>query len=247
MGIQVRDMGSEVSATVIEDIYREILDPSFGPDELDSLDTVLRGLAEREAWGLCALDGEEPVGCIMGYPFPRSRVLLIGYVSVKPGLRGGGIGDVLMDAARQRWYAKPDVALVLAEVEDPRRHPADGDIDPKRRAMFYARRGAQIVVGPYFQPKLEGEGKKRVYDLFLSVISGTTEAISPQNSVPAEMIVGFMLDYFKDSGEGSDWPQADDDEGNRLLAWYRGRASVSLQPMGDYAQIDIPRIGGQGS
>ena len=56
------------------------------------------------------------------------------------------------------------------------------------------------MVGPYFQPKLEGEGKKRVYDLFLTVISGTTEAISPQNSVPAEMIVGFMLDYFKDSG-----------------------------------------------
>jgi GNAT superfamily N-acetyltransferase len=243
-GIEVRDMRSEVSTDVIEEIYREILQPSFGPDELDSLDTFLGGLAENEAWGLCALDGESPVGCVMGYPFPRSRVLLIGYVAVRPGLRGGGIGDVLMDAARQRWYTKPDVALVLAEVEDPRRHPAAGDIDPKRRAMFYARRGAQVVVGPYFQPKLEGEGKKRVHDLFLTVISGTTDAISPQNSVPAEMIVDFILDYFRDSGEGSDWPRANDDEGNRLLAWYRGRESVPSQPIGDYAQIEIPRISG---
>jgi GNAT superfamily N-acetyltransferase len=237
-------MRSEVSADLIEEIYREILEPSFGPNELDTLDTFLGGLAEDEAWGLCALDGDKPVGCIMGYPFARARALLIGYVSVRPELRGGGIGDVLMDAAQQRWYAKPGVALVLAEIEDPRRHPPAGDIDPARRAMFYARRGAQVVVGPYFQPKLEGDGKKRVYDLFLTVISGTNDAISPQNSVRAEMIADFMLDYFRDSGEGSDWPRADDDEGTRLLAWYRDRESVSLQPIGEYAQIDIPRISG---
>ncbi|SPM37342.1 hypothetical protein MRAB57_5185 [Mycobacterium rhizamassiliense] len=235
-------MRSEVSEDLIEEIYREILEPSFGPNELDTLGTFLAGLADDEAWGLCALDGDRPVGCIMGYPFPHARVLLIGYVSVRPGLRGGGIGDALMDAAQQRWYAKPGVALVLAEIEDPRRHPAVDGIDPARRAMFYARRGAQVVVGPYFQPRLEGAGKTRVYDLFLTVIAGTNDAIDAQNSVPAQMIVDFMLDYFQDSGEGDDWPAADDEEGTRLLSWYRGRESVPLQPIGNYAQIEIPRI-----
>ncbi len=241
-GIQVRNMPTEVSTRLIEDGYHEILEPSFGPDELDTLDTLLEGLADGETWGLCALDGETPVGCVLGYPYTGSQVLLIGYVSVKPGLRGRGIGDLLLDEAQQRWYGKAD--LVVAEIEDPRRHPVVRDIDPKRRATFYARRGAQVVVGPYFQPRLDGEGKKRVYDLFLTVLSGSSEVISPENAVPAGILTDFILDYFRESGEADDWPRADDEEGNRLLAWYRGREMVRLHPIGDYAHIEIPRISG---
>lgn len=241
-GIQVRDMRSDVSADVVEDIYRGILAPSFGPDELDPLHTILGGLAEGgAAKGLCAFDDETPVGCIVGYTYPRSRVLLIGYLAVKPGFRGGGIGHVLMDAAQQRWYGNPDVALVLAEVEDPRRHPVVGDIDPKRRAAFYARRGAQVVVGPYFQPRLDA-GKKRVYDLFLTVLNAT-----PENSIRTEHLTNFIVEYFRDSGEGSDFPRAGDDEGNRLLAWYRDRETVALHPIGDYAQIEVPGLANNGS
>lgn len=244
-GIQVRDMRSEVSASLIDDIYREVLEPSFGPDQLNTLDTVRDELTEGgsyEAWGLCALDGEMPVGCVLGYPFKGSHVLLIGYVTVKPGVRGRGIGDLLMDEAQQRWYGKADLTLVVAEIEDPRRHPVVGDIDPKRRATFYARRGAQVVVGPYFQPRVDGEGKKRVYDVFLTVLSGSSEVISPENSVPAGQLTDFLLEYFRASVEGSDWPRAEDEEGNRLLAWYRGREMVRLHPIGDYTQIEIPRI-----
>jgi GNAT superfamily N-acetyltransferase len=240
--IQVRDMRSGVGATLIDDIYREILEPSFGADELDTLDALRDGLAEGgsyEAWGLCALDGEKPVGCVLGYPYTGSQVLLIGYVSVKPGLRGRGIGDLLLDEAQQRWYGKPDLTLVMAEVEDPRRHPVVGDIDPKRRATFYGRRGVQVVVGPYFQPRLDGEGNKRVYDLFLTVLSG-----SNKDSVPAGQITAFLLEYFRDSGEGDDWPRADDEEGNRLLSWYCDRETVPLHSIGDYAHIEIPQIRG---
>ncbi|HET9890122.1 MAG TPA: hypothetical protein VFQ42_06435, partial [Mycobacterium sp.] len=164
------------------------------------------------------------------------------YVSVKPGLRGGGIGHVLMDAAEQRWYGRPGVGLVLAEIEDPRRHFVVGDIDPGRRAAFYARRGAQVVVGPYFQPRLPGEGKKRVHGLFLSVLRGTSDAISPDNSVRTEQLIDFFLEYFRDSGEGGDFPRSDDAEGTQLLAWYRGRETVALHPIGDYAQIKIPQV-----
>jgi GNAT superfamily N-acetyltransferase len=235
-------MPTEVTESLVQDVYRRILQPSFGPNELDTLDTLLEGLANNETWGLCAIDGDTPVGCMLGYPYTQSHVLLIGYVSVKPGLRGGGIGHVLMDAAEQRWYGNDGLSLVLAEIEDPRQYPAVGDIDPKRRALFYARRGAQVIVGPYFQPRLDGEGKRRVPHLFLTVLDGNSEAITPENSVRAEQVTNFLLEYFRESGEGSDFPRADDEEGNRLVAWYRDRETVPLHPIGDYAQIEIPQI-----
>jgi predicted N-acetyltransferase YhbS len=240
--IQVREMPTEVSASLIEDVYHEILEPSFGPDELDTLDTLVDGLAKSEVWGLCALDGETPIGCVLGYPFRESKVLLVGYLTVKSCLRGGGIGGRLMDQTQQRWSGKDDLTLVVAEVEDPRRYPVIGDIDPKRRADFYARRGAQVVVGPYFQPRLDEDGRKRVYDLFLTVLSGSGEAITPENSVWGEQLANFLLEYFRSSGEGSDFPRANDDEGKGLLAWYRDRETVSLRPIGDYAEIEIPWI-----
>jgi GNAT superfamily N-acetyltransferase len=239
-------MRSEVSAGLIGEIYRQLLQPSFETDELDSLDTILEGLAEGgsyDAWGACALDGQTPVGCVLGYPFNCSHVLLIGYVTVKPGRRSRGIGGLLMDHVQQKWYEKDDLALVLAEVEDPRHHPVADGIDPKRRAAFYGRRGAQVVVGPYFQPRVDSTAE-RVQNLFLTVLSGNRDAITPENSVRTAMLVDFLIEYFQQSGEGSDWPQANDEQGKRLLAWYRDRESVQLHPIGDYAQIQIPQISG---
>lgn len=244
-GILVSDLRSEVSPSLVDKIYREILKPSFGPNQLDTLDTVLDGLAEGgsyEVWGLCALDGETPVGCVLGYPYTASRVLLIGYLAVKPAHRGRGIGGLLMDEAQQRWYGKAGLTLVMTELEDPRRHPVVGDIDPKQRVAFYARRGAQVVIGPYFQPRLDGEGTKRVYDLLLTVLSASSEVARPENSVPAGQFTDFLLEHFRESGEGSDWPRAEDEEGNRLLTWYRRREMVRLHPIAEYAQIEIPRI-----
>ena len=245
-GIQVLDMRSEASASLIGDIYRQLLRPSFDSNELDSLETLVDGLAEDDSsgtWGLCAVDGETPLGCVLGYPYARSQVLLIGYVTVRPGLRNRGIGGLLMDQVEQRWYEKDDVVLVLAEVEDPRHHAATPDIDPKRRTAFYGRRGAQVIVGPYFQPRLDQEGKERVHNLFLTVLGGNSEAIAPENSVRSAVVADFLLEYFRESGEGSDWPRAGDEEGTRLLAWYRAREMVPLHPMADYAEVEIPRLG----
>jgi GNAT superfamily N-acetyltransferase len=246
-GIQIRDMRTEVSTSLIETIYHELLEPSFGFDELDPLDTVLDGLAEggsQEVWGLCAMDGEKPVGCIFGYPHARSQVLVIGYLAARPGLRGHGIGAMLLDQVRQRWFEEPGIKLVVAEVQDPRSHAVLGDIDPERRVAFYSRRGWQVVVGPYFQPRCEGEERKRVYDVFLCVVSEGQNGTSPKDSVPARQIAEFLLEYFEQSGDGPDWPQPDDEEGARLLAWYQdpNRIEVRLHPIDDYARIEIPQI-----
>ena len=246
--IQIRDLRTEADPRLIEAIYHEILEPSFGPDELDALDYVLDGLTEGgsyECWGLAALDGETPVGNIMGYPYPASGVLLVGYVAVKPGLRSRGIGDMLLTEAGRRWYGKAGLTLVVAEIDDPRYHPAEGDIDPGRRVAFYARHGTQIALGPYFQPRLEGEGKERVYNMFLAVLAGRDGAIGPGPSVAGRQVSAFLTDYFRASGEGSDWPRADDAEGLWLLDWYRNHDTVYLQPIGDYAKADIPGIPGR--
>ena len=63
---------------------------------------------------------------------------------------------------------------MLAEIDDPRYHPAAGGIDPARRVAFYAPSRDQADRRPYFQPRLDGDGKARVYDMFLSVLSAGT-------------------------------------------------------------------------
>jgi GNAT superfamily N-acetyltransferase len=246
--IQVRDLRAEADPRLIEAIYHEILEPSFGSDELDTLACVLDGLTEGgsyECWGLAALDGETPVGNIMGYPYLKSGVLLIGYVAVRPGLRSRGIGDLLLTEAGRHWYGKAGLTLVLAEIDDPRYHPATADIDPRRRVAFYARHGTRIALGPYFQPRLEGEGKKRVYDMFLAVLAGRDGAIGPGPSVAGRQVSAFLMEYFTASGEGSDWPRADDAEGRWLLDWYRDRDMVGLQPIENYTKAEIQRTPGR--
>ena len=243
--IRFRDLRANADTSLIKATYKEILEPSFSPDELDTLDCVLAGLTEGgsyECWGLCALDDQTPVGCILGYPFPESRVLLIGYIAVRPKLRSLGIGGLLMDEARRRWYGKAGLTLVLGEVDDPRFHRVVGDIDPERRVAFYARHGVQVVIGPYFQPRLEGEGKKRVYNLLLAVVYGSGEAISPEGSVAAGQLTAFLREYFAASGEDSDWPRDEDGEGRWLLDWYRNRKVVGLHPIGKCSEIEIPQV-----
>ncbi|MGD0702857.1 MAG: GNAT family N-acetyltransferase [Trebonia sp.] len=246
--IRFRDLRAEADAGLIEAVYHEILEPSFEPDELETLDSVLDGLmpgGSYEAWGLCAVDGEKAVGCIVGYPYRRSGVLLIGYVAVRSGLRSRGIGGLLLDEARRRWYGKPGISLVVAEIDDPRYHPPTGEIDAERRLAFCARHGMQVVIGPYFQPRLKGKGKMRVYGLFLAVLDGSNEATGPGQLVSARQLTEFFLEYFETSGEGSDWPRDEDKEGRWLLDWYRGREMVGLRPIGGYSQSEIPQVPGR--
>ena len=246
----VRDMRTEVSRSDIEQIYRELLEPSFGPDELDTIDSVLDGLTKGgsyEAWGLCVLDGETPVGCILGYPDEEAAVVLIGYLVVNRKRRSHGTGTALITEVRKRWFGDPAYTLVLAEVEDPRHHSVDRGSDPVRRVELYARQGMQVVVGPYFQPKLEadeesGEEKHRVYHLFLTVLNESNDPATWQDSVSGDQIADFLLGYFRSSGEGGDWPREDDEEGKQLLAFYRNRERIPLRPISEWEDIEIPEL-----
>ncbi len=245
-GIQFRDLRADQDSGLAEVIYHEILEPSFDANELETLDSFLHGLTaggSYATWGLCAMDGDTPVGCVMGYPCPESRVLLIGYVAVRSGHRDRRMGGLLLDEAERRWYGKADLTLVVAEIDDPRHHLAAGDIDPERRVAFYARRGAQVVVGPYFQPRLAGEGKKRVYGIFLAVLSGSNGTVSAGPSVSARQIAAFLQEYF--GGEERDCSRDEDAERRWLLDWYQGRETIRLHPIGRYAEIEIPQVPGR--
>jgi hypothetical protein len=242
--LPVRDMRNDVSRSAIKKIYHELLEPSFGPNELDTLDTLLDGLAEDGSygvWGLCVLDSETPVGCVLGYPYEQSGVLLIGYLVVNSRLRSQGAGGRLINEVRRQWFRNPEYTLVLSEVEDPRHHAAEGGSDPVRRAKLYARQGMQVVVGPYFQPKLDGEGKERVYNLFLTVVNESNNPATWQDSVPGKQIADFLIEYFQSSGEGEDWPRDDDEQGKQLLAFYQTRERIPLRPIGEWEHIEIPR------
>ncbi len=229
---------------MLDAVYREVLEPAFDTTELDPLDVVREGLsggAGNEIWGLCAVDGRSPLGCVLGYPFEESRVLLVGNIAARPDRRGRGIGGLLLEEAKRRWCATRHYTLVVAEIEDPRHHPVVGDIDPLRRVAFYARRGAMIVVGPYFLPRLR-ESTGRVYDLFLTVLHADEQAIRPRRSVSAHQIADFLQAYFEAS-EGSD-PRGDE-QGRWLLAWYHSRDTVALHSIDGYAEIEIPPIPGR--
>ncbi len=153
--IQIRDLRAEAGPGLIEAVYRDILVPSFDGDELDDLDVILDRLAADggdECWGLAALDDGVPACCILSYPYPAARVLLIGYLAVRPGLRSRGVGGRLLAEARRRWSGPDGLPLMLAEIDDPRYHPVAGGIDPARRIAFYDRHGTRLIAGPYFQP-----------------------------------------------------------------------------------------------
>ena len=180
------------------------------------------------------------LACVLGYPYPESGVLLIGYIAVRADLRSRGVGGMLLEAARREWYGQAGLTLVLAEIDDPRYHPASGGIDPDRRITFYARHQTQLVVGPYFQPRLDGEGKQRVYDMFLAVLNG-----DGQTSLPGPTIAAFLREYFTASGEGDDWPLAADPAGQWLLHWYGTRETVGLLPIDSYPKAEIPRVPGR--
>jgi GNAT superfamily N-acetyltransferase len=241
----ILDMRTDITTDQIKTIYRELLAKSFGPNELDAEKTLLDGLAKDgsyEAWGLCVLDGETPLGCVLGYPDESSGVLLIGYLVVNPRLRGEGIGSRLIGEVQKRWFNRPEYPLVLSEVEDPRHHAVVMGGDPVKRVALYARQGMQVVVGPYFQPKLEGEGKTRVYNLFLTVVNASDDPTTWQDAVSGEQIANFLCEYFRSSGEGEDWPRDDDETGKELLAFYENNERVPLRPIGEWEHFDIPPL-----
>lgn len=155
----------------VDALFNEILVPSFPPAELCGLESVRRLAGAGGGFVWAAFDEQDNVlGCAIGEWDADPGVVLLSWLAIRPGVRGGGIGGALLDAAQADWISRYRPCLVLAEVEDPARHAgSEAHGDPSARLRFYQRRGARALDMPYFQASL-GRGLPRVPDLLLMVL-----------------------------------------------------------------------------
>ena len=152
MEIRLVDQESPGAAGLLRELHDDVLRPSFRPEEYVS-PTVINP-AKKLAIIARADDGLV-VGGALGEAYPHSRVLLLGYLAVRPGLRGKGIGSVLMAALKERWLDRDGENLAVLEIDDPRYHAPHPDHgDPAARLRFYGAFGVRLLGIPYFQPRL---------------------------------------------------------------------------------------------
>jgi GNAT superfamily N-acetyltransferase len=180
----------DLSAQQVEDVYRRLLEPSFRPEELMSLQDF-RSDYEDDAADLSSvlLVAGEPIAVMLGEWYAGGRVLLLGYLAVLEEARGTGAGSFLMRSVLPRWYADVPGALVIAEVDDPRSWSTDSHRgDPVGRLRFYERHGASLLPFAYFQPSLR-VGSPRVRGMFLLRLDA-----SPH--VPHGILTEFLTEYF---------------------------------------------------
>jgi hypothetical protein len=184
-------------APVIETFYHQILVPSFPPGELISIDEV-QAIATGDAGSVWLAQDED--GTILGGAVAEwnesTRVLLLGYLAVRPGTRGGGTGGPLYVAALACWRERFNPCLVLAEVEDPAAYDgSEAYGDPGARLRFYLNRGSRILHLPYFQPALGPEGVRIPGLLLLVLHADPVFAGAGDNTIDAGVVREFLENY----------------------------------------------------
>lgn len=238
LAIQVSDQDSPGAVALLRELHDDVLRPSFRPEEYVSP-------AEINPAGKLAViaraDDGLVVGGALGEVYPCSGVLLLGYLAVRRGYRGRGIGGVLMAALRERWLARDTLAVL--EMDDPRYHEPHPDHgDPAARLRFYGAFGVRLLAIPYFQPRLSGH-LPRCYHMLLGVIPPAGVTLPP--AVPAERVTVFLGEYFEDEDPGAEGA-GDDAELRLLLDACRG-PEIELVGVGDLGRVRAtPRLGDQG-
>lgn len=186
-------------APVIEAFYHQILVPSFPPDELISVDEV-QAIASGDAGSVWLAQDEDEDETILGGAVAEwdesTRVLLLGYLAVRPGTRGGGTGGPLYLAALACWRERFKPCLVLAEVEDPAAHGgSEAYGDPAARLRFYLSRGSRILDLPYFQPALGPEGVRIPGLLLLVLHADPVFAGAGEDTIDAGVVREYLENY----------------------------------------------------
>jgi GNAT superfamily N-acetyltransferase len=216
---------------VLDTVYHEILVPCFPSAEMAPVESV-RYLAESGgglAWA--AFDEQDNVvGCAIGEWDADPGVVLLAWMAIRPGVRGGGAGTALLDAAQAEWLARYRPCLMMAEVEDPARH-AGSEVygDPAARLRFYQRRGARILDLPYFQAGL-GPGEPRVPDLLLLVLHADEQFAGSKPDTIDGTVLRAYLELYQRQCEGQ---VATDEQALRLFAAIDRPGGVPLLSPGE--------------
>jgi hypothetical protein len=229
----------------LDGFYRDVLQPSFPPAELMTLDAVRSAYLGADAQPAALLiSAGEPIAGILAETYPASGVLLIAYLAVHRARRSSGHGARLLAATLPKWRASWRPSLVLAEIDDPRYHAADADTgDPWARLRWWDRAGSRLLAMPYFQPSL-GAGSPRARDMLLISCgpTGPAGAVGPagaaDDEVSGAVVAAFLNEYFE-CAEGAS--ALTDPELLALLGWTRRRAGrVPLWPLERFPEI--PRL-----
>ena len=158
-------------------VYDGVLRPSFGADELPSIEAVTGGDGDKANRLLVvAVDDEVSIGAAL-YSEDGSGVGKLDYLAARPGVRSRGVGSVLMERLASVWSGRPVVA-VLGEVHDPRFHAEGPDEQPSARLRFYQRWGARLLDVPWVQPRLSPAGARVHHMLLVDVLPGPERALS---------------------------------------------------------------------
>ncbi|GAA2388575.1 hypothetical protein GCM10010420_09960 [Streptomyces glaucosporus] len=199
--MRVRDVAD--GDPLLARVYDDLLVPSFPADEMETLEWLRTRLAEGTAVVTAAVEADgTPVAAAVGEWDPGSRVLLLSYLTVRPGLRSKGLGSLLLEEVAGAWQERFRPLLTLAEVEHPLAHKADRAYgDPAARLRFYARHGARALDLPYFQPALR-PGAGRVHGMLLLVLARAAGGGGrEEGTVAPGPVRAFVEDYLLSEGE----------------------------------------------
>lgn len=176
-------------------LYRELLRPAFPDEELVTEEAFVAGCHRRDYLLHELADDGQTVALAVGEHHPASQVLLVSWLAVRPGVRGGGFGGRVLDGALAAWEELLQPVLVLGEVEHPSTALQSMDFgDPAARVRFYHRRGVRALPVPYAQPPLR-EGGRSVDGLMLVVLRHDGHV--PGTSIPAEPVRRFLADWLE--------------------------------------------------
>lgn len=182
----------------VPELYHKVLAQSFPPNELESEEELMSGLGSGRSRALIAVDADGAVlGGTVGEYFPRSNAMLLAYLAVLPGGRGGGVGSVLLRALREAWTAELSPRFIALEVEDPREFTGTAAFgDPVARTRFYERHGVRALPLPYLQPAL-GPDTARVPGLMLMVL-GSDDTSAGGGVLDGQQVAAFLAEYFEE-------------------------------------------------
>lgn len=229
------------SPELVASLHRDVLVPSFPPAELVDADAFLAEHTSGRLRSLGVVEDARVVAGVVGAWSPATRVLLVLYLAIAPGRRGGGIGGRILAAALGAWSRELEPVLVLAEVEHPAHHAASAAHgDPAARLRFYARLGARVLDVPYFQPG-DGPGAKRVPALLLVALphgAARDGAADLPDEVPAGPLRAFLEENLRES-EG----RVTDDGATRALLDAAAGPGVRLVDPADPSALAAVRVG----
>jgi GNAT superfamily N-acetyltransferase len=175
----------DLPAEALDRFHRDLMEQAFSPEELMTVAELDEARAAPGTEGIVLLRGERPVAGMITEDYLGGSVRLLAYLVVDVAERNRGIGAELID---RLIPARPG-GLIVAEIDDPRFHPANDRADPIARVRFYDRLGSRLLPLPYVQPSLR-PGSTRV-DGMLLITVGAVGA-----DVDSALIADFLEEYF---------------------------------------------------